>query len=94
MLRIKTLSLSLGLFFSLSFVLCVLYGLLTPSSLHMHPFLEAVLPGFRWISIGSFLLGLIESFLWGIYIGMVFTPIYNFFKKQEMKTQKPLQEEL
>lgn len=83
MLHIKTVSLSLGIFLSLSFILCVIYGLLTPVSLHMHPFLEAVLPGFKWLSIGSFLLGLIESFLWGIYLGVVFPLIYNFLKKRE-----------
>ncbi len=45
----------------------------------MHPFLEAVLPGFEWISIGSFFIGLIESFLWGAYAALVFVPLHNYF---------------
>jgi hypothetical protein len=40
-----------------------------------------VLPGFRWLSPASFVLGLVESFLWGVYLGVVFTPIYNFVLK-------------
>ena len=47
-------------------------------ALHMAQFLEMTLPGFRWLSPGSFVLGLIESFLYGAYAGLVFTPIHNF----------------
>ena len=82
MLKSKVIALALGVFFSLSFVVCVLFGLAMPQNLHMHQFLESVLPGFAWLSIGSFVLGLMESFLWGLYIGLVSTPIYNFFSKR------------
>ena len=61
MLRIKTVSLSLGLTFAVSFVICVLWGLLLPEQLHMHEFLQYVLPGFTWISFGSAVLGLVGS---------------------------------
>jgi hypothetical protein len=47
----------------------------------MAGFLEAVLPAFKWLTLGGFILGLIESFLYGVYIGVVFVPIYNFFNK-------------
>ena len=77
MLNTKLITWALGLFTSVSYVLCVIFGLVTPESLHMHQFLEIVLPAFEWISFGSFLLGLVESFLWGAYIGLVFSPIYN-----------------
>lgn len=73
---------SLGSASALSFVLCVLWGLVTPESLHMHRFLEIVLPGFEWLSVGGFLLGLIESFLWGAYAGVVFVPLHNFFHRK------------
>lgn len=83
MLSIRVVSWSLGLLFSISFVLCVIYGLIVPPRLHgMSVFLEAVLPAFRWISIGGFILGLIESFLYGAYIGIVFVPIYNYLNKK------------
>lgn len=79
----KIVSWSLGIFFAISFMLCVLYGLVVPPRLHgMSAFLEAVLPAFKWITFGGFILGLIESFLYGVYIGMVFVPIYNFINKR------------
>jgi hypothetical protein len=73
----KVMTWSLGLFAVVSFVLCVLYGLVVPETLHMVQFLEITLPGFRWQSAGSFVLGLVESFLYGAYAGLVFTPIHN-----------------
>ncbi|MCS3676291.1 hypothetical protein GGP72_000187 [Salinibacter ruber] len=77
MLNTKLITWALSLFTSLSYLLCVLYGLVTPESVHMHQFLEIVLPAFEWISVGHFFLGLAESFLWGAYVGLVFPPIYN-----------------
>jgi len=82
MLNWKTVSWSLGLTTAFSFLLCVLWGLITPDALHMHSFLEQVLPAFKWLSIGTFALGLVESFLWGFYGGIVFVPIYNFLQKR------------
>lgn len=79
MLKLKVWLWSLGLASAASFVLCVLWGLVTPESLHMHPFLEAVLPGFEWLSVGSFFIGLTESFLWGAYAALVFVPLHNYF---------------
>lgn len=77
MLSIKTVSLALGLTFAISFVVCVLWGLSLPESMHMHQFLQLVLPGFTWISFGSAILGLIESFLFGVYFAVIYVPIYN-----------------
>jgi hypothetical protein len=82
MLNIKIVSWSLGLFTAISFVLCVIYGLIAPPSLHMAPFLEMLLPAFKWLTFGGFWLGLIESFLYGVYAGLVFVPIYNFFTRR------------
>lgn len=77
MLNTKLITWTLGIFTSFSFVICVIFGLITPESIHMHQFLEMVLPAFHWISFSSFLLGLVESFLWGVYGGLVFPLIYN-----------------
>lgn len=73
---------SLGFTGTISFALCVLWGLVTPETLHMHEFLETVLPGFRWLTFASFLLGLLESFLWGAYLAVVFVPIHNFLHRR------------
>jgi hypothetical protein len=82
MLNWKIVCWSLGLSASLSFVICVLWGLVTPEALHMHAFLEQVLPGFKWLSWWGFWVGLVESFLWGFYVGIIYVPIYNFFTKR------------
>lgn len=78
MLHTRIVSLALGLTFAISFLVCVLWGLLLPEPMHMHRFLELVLPGFRWISFGSTVLGLVESFLFGVYFGVLYAPIHNW----------------
>ena len=48
MLNIKIVSWSLGIFTAISFVLCVIYGLIVPPSLHyMAPFLGDGFTGFQ-----------------------------------------------
>jgi len=83
MLSTKIVSWSLGIFAAASFVLCVVYGLIVPPRLHMMAgFLEMVLPAFKWLTLGGFCLGLIESFLYGAYVGLLFVPIYNFLNRR------------
>ena len=82
MLNIKVVSWSLGFVTAISFVLCVIYGLLAPTTQHMAPFLEMMLPAFEWLTLPGFFLGLIESFLYGGYVGLVFVPIYNYLSRR------------
>ena len=42
MLNIRVVTWSLGIFTAASFVLCVIYGLIAPPSLHMAPFLSNI----------------------------------------------------
>lgn len=81
-MQIKPVSWALGLFGAFSFLVCVLYGLTVPQSLHMHAFLEQVLPAFTWLTWWGFLLGLLESFLYGAYAGIVCVPIYNWLARR------------
>ena len=81
MLNIKVVTWALGLWSAVTFVVCVIYGLVTPQTLHMHAFLEQVLPAFKWLTWPGFLLGLVESFLYGVYAGIVFVPIYNWLAR-------------
>lgn len=55
----------------------MIYGLIVPASLHVAAMLEAVLPAFKWLTLSGFLLGLVESFLYGVYAGLVFVPIHS-----------------
>lgn len=82
MLNIKIVSWALGSFGAFTFVVCVLYGLIVPESLHMKGALEQLLPGFKWLTLWGFVLGLIESFLYGAYAGLVYVPIYNAFARR------------
>ena len=81
-LNLKVVTWSLGIFTAISFVLCVIYGMIVPPSLHMGQALEAVLPAFKWLTVGGFALGLIESFLYGAYAGLVYVPIHNALSRR------------
>jgi hypothetical protein len=82
-LTIRGTALSLGLFFDVSFVLCILWGLAVPQ-FHAKgvPVLEAILPGFAWLTPQSFILGLVEAFLYGWYVALVFVPLFNYFEAE------------
>ena len=81
-LDIKVVTWSLAVFAEVSYLICILYGLIVPEALHMTQLLEIALPGFRWLTVTGFLIGVVESFLYGAYAGLVFAPIYNFFQKR------------
>lgn len=73
---------SLAIFSTVTFIVCVIYGLVVPESLHMQEFLEIFLPGFTWGTLSGFLVGLVKSFLYGAYTGLVYVPIYNFIYRK------------
>ena len=80
-LTIRGTAVALGLFFDVTFLLCLVWALVVPSRLEtMAKFWEAVLPGFAWLTPGSVVLGLVELFLYGIYTAVVFVPLFNFFE--------------
>ncbi len=72
---------SLASFAAVTYLVCVAYGLIVPETLHMTGFLEQVLPGFRWLTPLGFVIGLVESFLYGAYAGLVYAPIHNRFTR-------------
>lgn len=77
-LALVPVGLSLSLLLAISYVLCIALGLVWwDAGLH-EPWLQ-FLPGFTWLSWGSFLLGLVEVLAYGWYIALVFTPLFNFF---------------
>ena len=82
MLNIKIVTWSLAIWTAFSFVFCVVYGLLMPSGVHMYAFLQQVLPGYESLSWRGFSVGLVESFLYGAYAGLVYVPIYNFLHRR------------
>ena len=73
------LGMSLGLFFLISYLLCVLLYFWFPEMASNHAVLVLFLPGFKLLTWPSFFLGLIESFGYGWYVALIFGPLYNFF---------------
>lgn len=83
-LSVIALGLSLGVFLMISFTLCVLFDLAFPS-LAMNPVWALLLPGFTWLSWGSFALGLVESFAYGVYVALIFGPLFNYFSARQQR---------
>ena len=81
-ISIITLGQALSVFFILSYTICILGYLLLPGMPVKHESLAIFLPGFTLLSWHTFFLGLIESFIWGWYIALVFGAIYNFFLRR------------
>jgi hypothetical protein len=77
MLNVRLTTSATTVFATLSYLLCVGYGLLVPSSANMHQLLEIVLPGFVWISTRALFLGLAWAVAWGVYLGGGFVLVYN-----------------
>lgn len=77
-LPVAALGLSLGLLITITYVLCVGYDLIFPGQAMNGTWLR-LLPGFTWLTRGSFALGLIESFAYGWYVALVFGPLFNLF---------------
>jgi hypothetical protein len=67
-----------GLFLAITFSLCVAFDLLVPRHAMYRTWLGLV-PGFHWLTWGSFALGLIESYAYGWFIALIWVPLYNVF---------------
>ncbi|HLC02949.1 MAG TPA: hypothetical protein VJK02_07930 [Anaerolineales bacterium] len=74
---------TLAVFSAVVFTLDVLLGVLFPNWWAMQRLYEFLLPGYMFISWGSYLLGLVEIFIGGFLTAVLFVPIYNFFAGRE-----------
>lgn len=74
---VMPLGFSLSGFFAISYVLCVLFGLLV-SVRPLHHELFELLPGFTWLDWPSFIVGLLWSIAAGWYVALVFAPLFNY----------------
>lgn len=79
-LRPIRLGLSIATFFVIAYAGCLALAVIVPDRGLHQPWLQ-FLTGFTWTWQGM-LLGLVESFGYGIFIGVVFAPIYNAFDVQ------------
>ena len=79
MLNGKIWTAALSSWMAITFTICVLGGVLAPELPISHRTLELLLPGFTWISPTAFLLGFVESVLYGAYVAALFVWLHNFF---------------
>lgn len=77
MLNVKVWTGALALWAASVFVGCVFWGFAAPETGLHDSLLEAVLPGFRWLTMGSFVIGLVESFIYGAVAGLLFAGLHN-----------------
>ncbi len=81
-LSLKAVGHATSLLLAITFVLCVCFDLLFPARA-MYQSWQALLPGFNWISWRSFLLGVVESYVYGWYATLIWVPIYNVSAQRE-----------
>jgi len=74
---------SLGLFLAITYTLCVAFDLIFPS-VAMYKAWLGLLPWVNWISISGFLLGLVETFLYGWFVALIFAPLFNAFARKSV----------
>jgi hypothetical protein len=73
------------LFFLVTYVICVVGYLILPEWLMIpHNSLELFLPGFKLLTFGSFVLGAIEAYVFGWYVGALFGGLYNYVPAQTL----------
>lgn len=70
---------TLGLLSTLAFLHVVLLGLFGSTHLTVDRALHILLPGYHSGSMSGFMIGLVESFLWGAYAAILFVVIHNYF---------------
>ncbi len=80
-LSIKTVGNTASLFLLITYLVCMAFDLLFPQHA-MYEAWQELLPGFEWLTWKGFFIGLIESYLYGWYIAIVWVLLYNFFAKQ------------
>lgn len=70
---------TLSLFLLLSYLICIVFGLLMPAQFHMHEAWAPLLPGFTWLTWSGFFAGVVGSFFYGWYIALLIVPLYHLF---------------
>lgn len=85
MSNIKIWALTIATWSAITYVLCVAWCSIAPEGWHVRAFLELMLPGFVWISLGSFVLGLVESTLIGAYAGALAAFLHDRFSSSPVK---------
>ena len=84
-LSIKTVGLSLSALFAATYALCLIWDLVFPGWA-MYQIWQGLFPGFGW-SVGGFLIGLVETLIYGFYGAVIFVPVYNYLHRRQMEVE-------
>ena len=77
-LPISPLAWSLGIFFAIAYAICVAFDLVFPGQ-NMTSLWLPLLPWVTSISLGGFVLGLLETLFYGWFVAVIFAPLFNYF---------------
>lgn len=80
---------TLASFAAIVFTLDIVLGVLFPNWWVMQTIYELLLPGFTFISWGTFFLGLVESFIGGFLTAVLFVPLYNLLTGRKVAEPTP-----
>ena len=80
MLRIGPVGIALGVTLDVLYIACVAFHTLFDRAA-LYPAWRMLLPGLP-LTWGTFLIGLVQVFVYGLLIGLVFVPIYNRLTRQ------------
>jgi len=78
---IQALGWSLGLFLAITYTLCVLFDLVFPGQ-SMTAFWTPLLPWVSGISLAGYVLGVVETLIYGWFVALIFGPLFNFFAER------------
>jgi hypothetical protein len=68
----------MGSFLAISFIGCILLGLVVPDAGLHRPWLQ-FFPGFEWLTARGVILGLVWTQVYAWYTALVFGSLFNFF---------------
>lgn len=85
MIRFKALFISLAVYVSVLFSLCLLYDLVVPPDYQMLNFWELLLPGFKGLNLISYITGIAAIIIYSAYISFIFSKTMNYFERIEIK---------
>jgi len=78
---------TLGLVLAALYALCVAWDGLFPGEA-MRSVWAGALPGWDWLSVGDFFLGLAEVYLYGWILALLFVPSWNLFGARTEEAQR------
>jgi len=84
-LSMKAIGHATSLFIVISYILCIIFDLIFPQYT-MYQAWQHFLPGFEWLTLKGFTIGLVEAYGYGWFFALIWTPLYNVFLSREAQS--------